>query len=230
MSALTLAVAAIAGGLVILGLATWAPRHLARQEAAWRAEWAEHAQAAVPDSALQTVGPPGSRRSLALLSLALGVLIAASCHATSGWSARTGATFVFACTLSALALIDARTRLLPDVIVFPALWLGILLQTVPGLETIGLKASVWGTAAGYLMLWLPAVLFEKLRGTEAMGHGDFKLMALIGAWLGPASLVLTLLAASVAAVIFHLVRGLGRHAEFPFGPWLAGAALVLLLA
>lgn len=75
------------------------------------------------------------------------------------------------------------------------------------------------------MLWVPALIFSLVRGVEAMGHGDFKLMAMIGAWLGAGSLVWILLAASLAGALFHLVRGRRGREEFAFGPWLAAAAV-----
>lgn len=218
------------GGLVILASVQWIPLYLAREEAAWRAEMQEQPAAPLPHPphlpAEPVVMPPGPQlRTLAPLAILLGIAVAVACVSISGWSAHTSLTILFAWSLSTLALIDIRIRLLPDMIVLPMLWLGILLQTVPALATIGLELAIWGAAAGYMLLWVPAKLFRLLRRVEAMGHGDFKLMALIGVWLGPASIIWILLAASTAAVVFNLARGAGRHTEFPFGPWLIAAAL-----
>lgn len=215
------------GGLAILASAHWIPLYLAREDAAWWTEMLEqHANPHPHQPAEPVVMPPSQQlRILAPLSILLGIAVAVACVSISGWSARTGLTILFAWSLSTLALIDIRIRLLPDLIVLPMLWLGILLQTVPVLATIGLEMAIWGAAAGYMLLWVPAKLFGLLRRVEAMGHGDFKLMALIGGWLGPASIIWILLVASTAAVAFNLFRGADRHTEFPFGPWLIAAAV-----
>ena len=64
----------------------------------------------------------------------------------------------------------------------PVLWLGLFLS-VFGLFTDS-HASIIGAIAGYLVLWIVFQLFKLLTGKEGMGYGDFKLLALFGAWLG----------------------------------------------
>lgn len=81
--------------------------------------------------------------------------------------------------LLALSLIDAEHQLLPDVLVLPMLWLGLIVNAF-GLY-VPLTSALWGAVAGYLSLWTVYWLFKLVTGKEGMGYGDFKLMALIGA-------------------------------------------------
>jgi leader peptidase (prepilin peptidase)/N-methyltransferase len=94
-----------------------------------------------------------------------------------------------------------------------------------------LKDAVWGAAIGYSALWLVATVFERITHKQGMGAGDFKLLAALGAWLGPwALLPLVFLASLVGAMV-----GLGLQARqklhqglhVPFGPFLAAAGCVL---
>ena len=218
-------IAGTLGGLAILALVKWFPRHLEREEAIWQAEWLQLSERSLPPAEPRLRSSKLQLTFEALVVICLGIVVAASFAGGAGWSLQVGFSILFGWSLIALAMIDARIRLLPDKIIFPMLWLGLLIQTIPDPANIGLERAVWGTAAGYLLLWVPAQLFQLLRNVEAVGHGDFKLMALIGAWMGPDSLLWTLLAGSTAAVIYYLARGGSRHTEFPFGPWLIAAAL-----
>lgn len=134
--------------------------------------------------------------------------------------------------LIALAGIDIETKLLPDRITLPILWLGLLLNT-QGVFT-DLRSAVIGAAAGYLSLWLIYQLFKLATGKEGMGYGDFKLYALIGAWLGwQQLLVVILLASGVGAAVGLALLGLKRIAHVdvpvPFGPFLAAAGWIALM-
>lgn len=217
----TASLAGLCGGISVLAIATWLPWRIARQEAAWIAE------ATGKGSAEAVAVRPDSYSPLASAGIVtLAILLAVACVMSAGWSVPSACYMAFAWSLIVLGLVDLRTHLLPDAVVLPMLWLGLLLQNIKGFETIGLSSAVWGAAAGYMLLWVPAKIFSLLRRKEAMGHGDFKLMALIGAWLGPENLFQTLLASSLAAAVFHIATGCRRSAEFPFGPWLAAVAFV----
>jgi len=138
----------------------------------------------------------------------------------------------FAATLVALAGIDWDTTLLPDNLTLPLLWAG-LLSSAAG-WTIPLPDAVWGAAVGYLSLWSVYWLFKKTTGKEGMGFGDFKLLAAVGAWLGVKMLLPVVLGASVigaaVGIAMKLGPGLREGRYVPFGPFLAGAALVVMLA
>ncbi|TXF13155.1 prepilin peptidase [Pelomicrobium methylotrophicum] len=137
---------------------------------------------------------------------------------------------IFCWALIALAFIDLDAQLLPDDITLPLLWLGLLLNVADSFTD--LRSAVVGAAAGYLALWSVFWLFKLLTGKEGMGHGDFKLLAAIGAWLGWQQLpVVILLASAVGAVVgvcLIAILGRDRSLPIPFGPYLAGGGLVAL--
>lgn len=137
---------------------------------------------------------------------------------------------VFASTLLTLSIIDWQTTLLPDALTQPLLWLGLLASATQH-TALALEQSVWGAVAGYGALWLVATLFRRITGKEGMGAGDFKLLAALGAWLGPwALLPLVFLASMVGAVVGLWLQSrqrLHHGAYVPFGPFLAAAGMVL---
>lgn len=138
---------------------------------------------------------------------------------------------VFTWALIALALIDIDTQLLPDSIVLPLLWLGLLVN-VSGMFTT-LSEAVTGAAIGYGVLWSLYWAFRLLTGKEGMGYGDFKLMAAMGAWLGwqalPGVVLLASLTGIVAAVAMMLSGKMDRQAPMPFGPFIAAAGWLAML-
>lgn len=131
--------------------------------------------------------------------------------------------------LLALALIDWQTQLLPDLLVYPLLWLGLLVNT-SGLFA-PLHEAVIGAVAGYLSLWLLNHLFHFLRKEHGMGYGDFKMFAVCGAWLGWMMLPWIAFAASILTLLPWLARRIWNHAErrLPFGPALALALFGFLI-
>src|SRR5690606_8605947 len=138
---------------------------------------------------------------------------------------------VAACMLMLLAHIDARTRLLPDALTLPMLWLG-LADAWLGWGTVSLHDAVAGAMAGYGFLWLLLLVFRLLRGVEGMGHGDLKLLAALGAWLGWQSLPWVLLAACLVGIVFAMLKGktLRPSGAYPFGPFLAAAGVTVFVA
>ena len=99
-----------------------------------------------------------------------------------GPTLQTVAALLLTWALVALSVIDYREQLLPDAITLPFLWFGIALSLLTVFTD--LKSSVLGAMAGYLALWSVYHLFRILTGKEGMGFGDFKLLAMLGAWLG----------------------------------------------
>lgn len=140
------------------------------------------------------------------------------------------AACLFLWTLLALAFIDADTQLLPDDLTLPLLW-GGLLANLFGLF-VPLSSAVIGAIAGYLALWTVYWLFKLIRGKEGMGHGDFKLLAALGAWLGwpmlPQIVLVSSVLGALGGIAAIVARGRDRAAPLPFGPWLAGAGAIAL--
>ena len=179
---------------------------------------------------------PISRR-YPLVELATGVLSAVvAWHFGFGLAA--GAALLLTWALIALSLIDFDHQILPDNITLPFLWLGLLLSlgsTFSGAlgGSVDATTSIIGAAAGYLSLWGVYQLFKLLTGKEGMGYGDFKLLALLGAWLGWQALPLVIILSSLvgAVVGFGLILALGRdrNLPIPFGPYLAAAGWIALL-
>ena len=139
----------------------------------------------------------------------------------------------FCAALLVLALIDWDTQLLPDDITLPLLWAGLAAAALGLNPWVRLESAFWGAVAGYLSLWTVYHLFRLATGKEGMGHGDFKLLAALGAWLGwPALLPLVLMASVAGAAVGLALRARGRLAPgqpMPFGPYLAAAGLTALL-
>lgn len=135
-------------------------------------------------------------------------------------------------SLLALTVIDWHTQLLPDSMTLPLLWLGLLAAAAH--IRIDPISAIIGATAGYLALWLIFHAFRLLTGKEGMGYGDFKLLAALGAWLGWQQLPLVLLLASVTGAvsgILLLASGrLQRDHAMPFGPFLAAAGWLTLVA
>ncbi len=133
--------------------------------------------------------------------------------------------------LLALSLIDFDHQLLPDDITLPFIWIGVICSFF-ALYT-DLHSSVIGVMVGYLSLWSLYWAFKLLTGKEGMGYGDFKLLAMLGAWLGWQSLPLILLLSSVAGTLIGigliLIKKHDRNIPIPFGPYLAIAGWVALL-
>jgi len=134
-------------------------------------------------------------------------------------------------SLICLSMIDIDVRLLPDVIVLPFIWLGLFISLF-GIF-VDSQSSIIGAIAGYMSLWLVFQAFKLVTGKEGMGYGDFKLLAMFGAWLGWQSLLLIVLLSSlVGAVIGGVMIAFfkqDRSVPIPFGPYLGMAGWIAML-
>ena len=150
-------------------------------------------------------------------------------HFGFSWQALTGLFFTWA--LIALTMIDFDHQILPDSITLPFLWLGLGLSLWN--VYVDSHASIIGAMAGYFSLWTVYWVFKLITGKEGMGFGDFKLLAMLGAWMGWKMLpVIVLLSSAVGAIVgITLIVALGRDKTIPipFGPYLATAGWIALL-
>jgi leader peptidase (prepilin peptidase)/N-methyltransferase len=164
-----------------------------------------------------------------LVELACGLLSAyVAWHFGFTW--QTAGMLLLTWGLLAMSLIDADHQLLPDALVLPLLWRGLIANYF-GLFT-SLEAALWGAIGGYLSLWSVYWLFKLVTGKEGMGYGDFKLLAMLGAWGGWQILPLTILLSSLVGAVLGLIMLRLRNAEtstpIPFGPYLAIAGWIAL--
>ncbi|MDO9215400.1 MAG: A24 family peptidase [Methylococcales bacterium] len=148
-----------------------------------------------------------------------------------GYTPQAGFALLLTWCLVALSFIDIDHQLLPDNITLPMLWLGLLLSLF-GLYT-DVNASVIGAIAGYMVLWLVYQAFKLATGKEGMGYGDFKLLALFGAWLGwqtlPMIILLSSLVGAVIGITMIIFAKQDHNKPIPFGPYLAAAGWIALL-
>lgn len=224
----------------------WMPQRYASEEAAFIKEMlAQHAPSVVgpvhsspvDDASLiksffSTLPPVNVQSGL----VSIAVVVAAACAWYSAVNVlEMSCWFVFFCGLIILAVVDYKTKLLPDVLTLPLLWSGLVIQLLPETRTVGLDASVLGVVAGYLPLWLLAQVYRTVRGRDGLGMGDLKLLATMGAWSGPLLLPQVLLLAVVLALaVFLIERVIHRHAsgfheERPFGPAIVAAYFLVLI-
>ena len=159
-----------------------------------------------------------------------GALVAGVAAMHFGMGAAGAGACLLGLGLLALSTIDLETRLLPDTITIPLLWLGLAFNLFDTFAP--LRDSVAGAMAGYVVLWAVYHGFKLVTGRDGLGYGDFKLLALLGAWLGwqalPGILLLGSLAGAIAGVALIVCKRASRETPFPFGPYLAAAGLFML--
>jgi leader peptidase (prepilin peptidase)/N-methyltransferase len=174
----------------------------------------------------------GARISLRYpLVEALTALLSVAVAWRFGASWQTVGALALTWALIPLAFIDLDEQILPDIITVPALWVGLAVN-LGGLFA-PIEASVIGAITGYGFLWTVYHLFRLLTGKEGMGYGDFKLLGMLGAWLGWQALPIVVLLASVVGaavgITLVLLRGHDRNVPIPFGPYLAAGGWIALL-
>ena len=136
---------------------------------------------------------------------------------------------VFATVLLGIAMTDAREYIIPDEFSLGGLALGLLFALLAGRQAFG--TALLGAAVGFGLLWIVAVAGEWVFKQEAMGGGDVKMMAMVGAFLGWQGTLLTVfLGALIGSLIFVPLSLAGHKKLVPFGIFLAiGAAATYLV-
>lgn len=165
-----------------------------------------------------------------LVELLTGVLSAIVVY-KFGFSVPSGFGLILTWVLVALSFIDFDHKLLPDDIVIPTLWLGLGLS----LFAVFTKPSdaILGAIIGYLVFWVVFQIFLRLTGKEGMGYGDFKLMALMGAWLGwsylPQIILISTILGSIVGIALMASKKASRELAIPFGPYIALAGWLAMI-
>lgn len=146
---------------------------------------------------------------------------------------------LLSCYLVAMSGIDLRTRLLPDQLTLPLMWLG-LIGSLDNLY-MSAKPAVLGAIAGFTSLWLVNATFKQYQVVikrvkdpeEGMGRGDFKLLAALGAWVGLNGVLPVIMISSVVGAVIGslwlLIMGRDRGTRIPFGPYLAIAGWIVFM-
>jgi leader peptidase (prepilin peptidase)/N-methyltransferase len=145
------------------------------------------------------------------------------------WTLLAGLALTWA--LIAASAIDIKHQILPDNITIPFLWLGLYCNLF-GLYT-NIESSVIGAIIGYLSLWSIYWIYKLITGKEGIGYGDFKLLAMLGAWLGwqallPIILIASIVAATIGSILIFYY-GKDKNIPIAFGPYLASAGWISLL-
>ena len=142
-----------------------------------------------------------------------------------GFTLQSVALLLLTWGLIPLIFIDFAEQFLPDSILLPLLWLGLLLSPLQLFTTP--ENAIFGAVFGYLSLWIVAKLFKLIRKIDGMGNGDFKLFALFGAWFGWQILPFIILLASLLGIAAGITLIMCKKLEFnkpmPFGPYIAFA-------
>ena len=148
-----------------------------------------------------------------------------------GFSWEAGAMLFLTWSLICLSVIDYDTQYLPDNITLPLLWCGLLYSLYNPAVTP--QDSIIGAAVGYMSLWLVFQSFKFFTGKEGMGFGDFKLLAIFGAWLGWKYLLLIVVLSSfvgaVLGILLIVIKGRDKNVPIPFGPYLASAGWICMI-
>ena len=131
--------------------------------------------------------------------------------------------------LIALTFIDFDTQLLPDRFTLTLAALGLAVNSFNLYITA--TTAIWGYIIGFLCLWIVYYLFKIITGKEGMGYGDFKLLAALGAWMGPLMLPLIVLLSSLVGAIIGIIllKIRKQNQPFAFGPYIAIAGWIAFL-
>ncbi len=159
----------------------------------------------------------------------LGGALSAACYMAFGLSFHFAVYYAFVCAMVVVAFVDLEFQIIPDEISLPFLAIGLAASFF---SQLGWRSSLLGILVGGGTLVVFALFYLKITNTEGMGAGDFKLAAMIGAFLGWKLVLVVILLASLAGALVGLALilffRLGRKTPIPFGSFLAPAAIFAL--
>lgn len=136
---------------------------------------------------------------------------------------------VFFALCLVISLIDADHQIIPDIFVYPLLWIGLLISI--DTQFVTPTEAITGAFMGYALLWVCGFLYSSLRKRQALGHGDMKMAAALGAWFGFQAVGMVLMAGCLVAGLFALIYFIiSKKAlrKFSFGPFLAIGGMIYL--
>ena len=129
------------------------------------------------------------------------------------------------------SFIDFNHQIIPDELTLPVLWLGLIINT-QGI-IVSLEQAVLGAACGYIALWGFYQLFKLATGKEGLGYGDFKLLAMFGAWFGydvlPMIVIISSVIGAVVGIFMIIFLKHDKSKPIPFGPYIALAGWLAML-
>lgn len=136
---------------------------------------------------------------------------------------------LFGTLLLGIGLTDAQAYIIPNEFTWGGLLIALVLAAAGGLASV--ETAVLGAAVGFGILWLVGLAGTWAFKEEAMGGGDIKMMAMVGAFVGWQGVLLTIfLGALAGTIVFLPLALLGRKKLVPFGVFLAlGAAVTYLV-
>lgn len=162
----------------------------------------------------------------------MSIFISFACLYHFQWTWQLWASLAFSWILLASSFIDLEHLIIPNRLNYTLLILGLIVSLIDFYPGITFTDSLLGAIAGYTLLYVVAGLFKLLRKQEAMGHGDFKLLAALGAWTGWQSLLFIILFSSIIGLVYGIfvaVKAKNKNIRIPFGPFLAFAGWLALL-
>lgn len=219
----------ILAGTAINVVVAWLPLCLYRQ---WERDARDILRLSADHPPLPEFNNPHSTTRRMLVAIACGLLSVGVIHHFA-LTLEGLAFIVLTWSLITVSLVDADHKLLPDMIVLPLIWVGLIVNNF-GFYTTS-SAALWGAIGGYMSLWIVSWLFRVAAGKEGIGHGDFKLVSVIGAWGGWQVLPFTVfLAALLGVLVYSLKRFVSVHSTIdstvvPFGPYISAAGWIVML-
>lgn len=149
-----------------------------------------------------------------------------------GISLQAFAALILTWGLLILSFIDFEYKILPDIIIFPLLWCGLLSSTMQFF--VSPEAAILGAWFAYLFLYILAKCYRLVVKIEPMGEGDFKCFALLGAWLGikalPYILFIAASVGSIVGIVLYLSNKDSLRKGIAFGPYLALSGWLVLIS